>query len=131
MEKLTSITIRSCQDLEQLLLKHKISLLPSYHSLIKIELSDLSEEENSKWSKIINSSYYACGCGEGTIFLLAAMVIYLVTWITVFNFRVSLSHVLIGIVFLLFMSILGKALGMLLGKMRLMNAGRKLIKKTK
>ncbi len=128
MFKSTSIQIKSQAELGQLLSEHKISLRPNNHSPINLELNGLSEKDNQIWSSILNKYYYVCGCVEGAIFLFIAIILCTFYFAVILKFKLTLSNYVLGTIFTISMTILGKFSGILAGKIHLTASVKKLIK---
>lgn len=128
MSEKASIILKSREDILCLLKTNKITLLPSNAPIIKLELEKLTDNENTKWSDILNSSYHSCGCGEGTIFLIVAVVFCIFYGIVVLKFKIAIIHALFGFAILFATSFIGKLFGMILGIIRFRMSIMRLLK---
>lgn len=118
MQNIEPIIVKDKKDLNYLLNTHTITFLPKRHPRIILQFDNLAKEENEKWARKINLSYYSCGCSEGALFLFVGLIGYLVSLFVVFWGAISYVHILGGLLFVFLFSGVGKYFGMLRGKIR-------------
>jgi hypothetical protein len=113
------ITVRSADDLKRLIEEQKLRFLLRNGPEITVELPWLPPHESERWANILTRHVYQCGCNHGAAFLFAGCVILLARFVT-YGFRpFGLWYVMVGPLFLIVLSGMGKALGILWSRIRL------------
>lgn len=109
-------TIHNIDTWEKLRMwKRSLFRLKRSDTPITLNLSELSEEENTELTESLNHYNQECGCGIGSMFMLVAFLIGVISYFTLGG-TVSWLTVRHGIELFLFMvgaSLLGKVIGLM------------------
>lgn len=124
-----AILVATREDLQFLRDHHTHFLFPQRRRRVLLRLKALTEEENERWAKRIEESYFACGCTEGAAFLVLGTISYVFYLLAVRHRGIQRHDALTGIGLALFLSILGKCCGLLLARIRLKHAVKQILKR--
>lgn len=93
---------------------------------IALKLSELSEDENRRFSDAINRSTRECGCSMGSIFMIVSCIGWIILY---FLTGGTFAHISLRGIFALFMlmviaSLAGKVFGLILARYELFRTAR-------
>lgn len=131
MTNQTEHTIRSKQELKDLLSNHTISFLPREGN-IKLLLDHLSENEKLRWEKKLSRYFFECGCDIGAKIAIVFLFLYLIFLFVIAGISSILEWQTIayGFVFVVLGAVLGKIFGLIYYKYLLNRAINKLLEET-
>lgn len=107
------LRVSSVADLERLVKRRKLHLLPARRSPIIVELPWLPPDERAHWSRVFTKNYYQCGCRHGAAFLLMGSILLLLRLILYGVRPLGIWYLLVAPLFLFLLSGAGKASGIL------------------
>lgn len=108
--------IENNQDIDKML-----SGLQQKNYEIKVNTNALTENENIQWSQKINSYASACGCTEGTVFIVYGMI-FLMIFFCIFSFVMNAFQyspfqlIKYSLCFIFCLGFIGKIFGILRNK---------------
>ncbi|GAA5222295.1 hypothetical protein GCM10025777_29260 [Membranihabitans marinus] len=114
MQAMKNYIIHDQENLLKLISKEKIN----FNGKIKMNIGQLSQDENAQYEKYFNEYYNACGCEMGSFFCFVSILLYSIfeifhndniNWLTVRN----------GVIIFFLSAGLGKIIGIFIAKMRL------------
>ena len=118
----TPVVILQCQkDIERLLQRSRNLFVPLYTHKIRVSIDGLSSRNLSDAQMRLNANLRECGCQESsiaaalTLFVYVALLIFEVGWPSSWHWR----HLVLGMGSCFAMAILGKAIGLLRARFRL------------
>lgn len=100
---------------------------------IIFDFDGLTNEDNFRYNKKFNKYYFACGCNTGTFFIFISITLILILYCSnLFFTNTSLFNgIIYSIIFIVGFAVLGKFIGLLIAKLKLIflvNELNKLIK---
>ena len=117
MKQFVEHTIKTSEELDNLLSQHKISLR-TQEGKINLLSDQLTEDRKSYWEDKLSRYFFECGCNMGAKFTVAFLFLYLfyVLFISEVHNLIHWQTIAYGFCFVVAGAVMGKLFGIILYK---------------
>jgi hypothetical protein len=116
------LRVASVADLQRLVERQRLHLLPAKRAHINVELPWLAADQRERWGRILTEHYYQCGCRHGAAFLLIGLLLLIARLVFFGLAPLGVWYLLTAPLFLFLLSGAGKIGGILWSRFQLRRA---------